>query len=172
MKEWRLGRKKDTRRCPCVGGATRTASSRLSEGPIPHDVSKTKMPTLCVSIFILEAPPGIGPGMKVLQTSALPLGYGAVFCCLVILSKYMRFVKPFFFFYSDFLSGAQKREMKIKAQALHIINSIGNCISSTQSVASHQVAEENARLCRDDMLAKGEMIYALKRNDIPSLRLG
>ena len=28
---------------------------------------------------ILEAPPGIGPGIKVLQTSALPLGYGAVF---------------------------------------------------------------------------------------------
>ena len=27
----------------------------------------------------MEAPPGIGPGMKVLQTSALPLGYGAVF---------------------------------------------------------------------------------------------
>ena len=27
--------------------------------------------------FALEAPPGIGPGMKVLQTSALPLGYGA-----------------------------------------------------------------------------------------------
>ena len=26
----------------------------------------------------LEAPPGIGPGMKVLQTSALPLGYGAL----------------------------------------------------------------------------------------------
>ena len=26
--------------------------------------------------FALEAPPGIGPGMKVLQTSALPLGYG------------------------------------------------------------------------------------------------
>ena len=25
----------------------------------------------------LEAPPGIEPGMKVLQTSALPLGYGA-----------------------------------------------------------------------------------------------
>ena len=25
----------------------------------------------------MEAPPGIGPGMKVLQTSALPLGYGA-----------------------------------------------------------------------------------------------
>ena len=28
-------------------------------------------------VFALEAPPGIGPGMKVLQTSALPLGYGA-----------------------------------------------------------------------------------------------
>ena len=27
--------------------------------------------------FILEAPPGIEPGIKVLQTSALPLGYGA-----------------------------------------------------------------------------------------------
>ena len=30
-------------------------------------------------LFTLEAPPGIGPGIKVLQTSALPLGYGAVF---------------------------------------------------------------------------------------------
>ena len=36
--------------------------------------------------------------MKVLQTSALPLGYGAVFSCLDILSKYMRFVKTFFIF--------------------------------------------------------------------------
>ena len=27
---------------------------------------------------VMEAPPGIGPGIKVLQTSALPLGYGAV----------------------------------------------------------------------------------------------
>ena len=31
-----------------------------------------------VLLFFLEAPPGIGPGMKVLQTSALPLGYGAI----------------------------------------------------------------------------------------------
>ena len=29
-------------------------------------------------VFRVEAPPGIEPGMKVLQTSALPLGYGAV----------------------------------------------------------------------------------------------
>ena len=28
-------------------------------------------------LLILEAPPGIEPGIKVLQTSALPLGYGA-----------------------------------------------------------------------------------------------
>ena len=29
--------------------------------------------------FRLEAPPGIGPGIEVLQTFALPLGPGAVF---------------------------------------------------------------------------------------------
>ena len=29
--------------------------------------------------FILEAPPGIGPGIEVLQTFALPLGHGAIF---------------------------------------------------------------------------------------------
>ena len=27
--------------------------------------------------LLLEAPPGIGPGLKLLQSSALPLGYGA-----------------------------------------------------------------------------------------------
>ena len=26
----------------------------------------------------MEAPPGIGPGIRVLQTRALPLGYGAM----------------------------------------------------------------------------------------------
>ena len=26
----------------------------------------------------MEAPPGIGPGIRVLQTRALPLGYGAI----------------------------------------------------------------------------------------------
>ena len=34
---------------------------------------------LAILTVLLEAPPGIGPGMKVLQTSALPLGYGALF---------------------------------------------------------------------------------------------
>ena len=31
------------------------------------------------ALFILEAPPGIGPGIEVLQTFALPLGHGAIF---------------------------------------------------------------------------------------------
>ena len=31
------------------------------------------------TVFVLEAPPGIGPGIRVLQTRALPLGHGAVF---------------------------------------------------------------------------------------------
>ena len=40
--------------------------------------SGTKTTRICdFGAAFLEAPPGIGPGMKVLQTSALPLGYGA-----------------------------------------------------------------------------------------------
>ena len=34
-----------------------------------------------VSCAFLEAPPGIGPGIEVLQTFALPLGHG-VFCTM------------------------------------------------------------------------------------------
>ena len=30
-------------------------------------------------LLFLEAPPGIGPGIEVLQTFALPLGHGAIF---------------------------------------------------------------------------------------------
>ena len=49
---------------------------------VPTDVGsnsfKRKDTALRVVSFLLEAPPGIGPGIKVLQTSALPLGYGAV----------------------------------------------------------------------------------------------
>ena len=39
-----------------------------------NDFLKQKNPAFA---GFLEAPPGIGPGIKVLQTSALPLGYGA-----------------------------------------------------------------------------------------------
>jgi hypothetical protein len=48
----------------------------------PFSGHKAKTPTLkklyqSWSTY-LEAPPGLEPGMKVLQTSALPLGYGAI----------------------------------------------------------------------------------------------
>ena len=45
----------------------------------PTWVASPKQKHPCWGAFVLEAPPGIGPGIKVLQTSALPLGYGAVF---------------------------------------------------------------------------------------------
>ena len=41
------------------------------------DASRQKKHSPLGAVLCLEAPPGIGPGMKVLQTSALPLGYGA-----------------------------------------------------------------------------------------------
>ena len=31
-------------------------------------------------LLFLEVPPGIEPGIEVLQTFALPLGHGTVFC--------------------------------------------------------------------------------------------
>ena len=47
----------------------------------PTWVASPKQKHPCWGAFVLEAPPGIGPGIKVLQTSALPLGYGAIFHC-------------------------------------------------------------------------------------------
>ena len=55
-------------------GAGRIHCARAFESP--QDPIKITTP-LDVVIF-MEAPPGIEPGMKVLQTSALPLGYGAI----------------------------------------------------------------------------------------------
>ena len=56
----------------------------------------------------------------------------------------------------------------------YITNSARNCISSTQRVVSHQAAG-NAR-CRVMIYNNGEAvvgdIHALRRDDIPSLRLG
>ena len=54
----------------------KTWKAGIFVGPSPDDLSKQKHP--CWGAFVLEAPPGIGPGIKVLQTSALPLGYGAL----------------------------------------------------------------------------------------------
>ena len=39
---------------------------------------KSKNPERCRIRDFLEAPPGIGPGIRVLQTRALPLGHGAI----------------------------------------------------------------------------------------------
>ena len=69
-----------------------SASSRAKRTSLPKETSRTK----CISrsaqaehivqkqkallsqcFLFLKAPPGIEPGIKVLQTSALPLGYGA-----------------------------------------------------------------------------------------------
>jgi|InofroStandDraft_1065614.scaffolds.fasta_scaffold03105_10 hypothetical protein len=36
----------------------------------------TDIPVFCR--FFMEAPPGFEPGIRVLQTRALPLGYGAI----------------------------------------------------------------------------------------------
>jgi hypothetical protein len=38
----------------------------------------------------MEAPPGFEPGMEVLQTSALPLGYGAAGCWVAALEGVAR----------------------------------------------------------------------------------
>ena len=57
--------------------------------------AKQKTPTRGV-FCALEAPPGIGPGMSVLQTRALPLGHGAGWNCLYIIAEEMTFVKRFF----------------------------------------------------------------------------
>ena len=56
--------------------ARRARRARFDERVAPPTNEKSNPVGLLRS---LEAPPGIGPGMKVLQTSALPLGYGAVF---------------------------------------------------------------------------------------------
>ena len=46
-------------------------------------------------LFVLEAPPGIGPGMRVLQTRALPLGHGAVLTTDSIIPRILGFVNAF-----------------------------------------------------------------------------
>ena len=44
--------------------------------PFRH-IGKEKR-SFCQEPFLLEAPPGFEPGVKLLQSSALPLGYGAI----------------------------------------------------------------------------------------------
>ena len=58
--------------------------------------------------FALEAPPGIGPGMRVLQTRALPLGHGAVLTTGILYHVFfvlsMLFRKIFLFLINYFIS--------------------------------------------------------------------
>ena len=35
------------------------------------------------ALILLEVPPGFEPGIEVLQTFALPLGYGTIFNCFL-----------------------------------------------------------------------------------------
>ena len=55
----------------------------------------------------MEAPPGIGPGMRVLQTRALPLGHGAGWNCLYIIAEEMVFVKRFFAILKKYSGGVR-----------------------------------------------------------------
>ena len=64
---------------PREAGFHREAISSTAGGFHPPKADLVEKSTSALQMcFFLEAPPGIGPGMKVLQTSALPLGYGAV----------------------------------------------------------------------------------------------
>ena len=70
-----------------AANADRIPRGARGTGDVGWHLQQKRTPDGCP--FLLEAPPGIGPGMKVLQTSALPLGYGAVCCrnCTALLEK-------------------------------------------------------------------------------------
>ena len=63
----------------------------------------------------LEVPPGFEPGIEVLQTFALPLGYGTIFSCFNIIAEKNAFVNRFFkiswnnLFHASFTAFFQKQ---------------------------------------------------------------
>lgn len=69
----------------------------LSPGRLPvpplGQIKKPILFALTAVMGLLEAPPGLEPGVKALQASALPLGYGAVYhiICVTTLSRYRIF---------------------------------------------------------------------------------
>ena len=74
------------------------------------------------AVFSLEATPGFGPGVEVLQTFALPLGYVAVFpLCSHIIADEFCFVKPFSAFVNFFVFLARG------ALCALLINSLCTC---------------------------------------------
>ena len=108
---------------------------RLSERPIPHDVSKMKNThAIAWVFFILEAPPGIGPGIRVLQTRALPLGHGAVSVpayytakralCQELFGIFFKFFSPFCVIGCLLQDMTSRRKACISSipQELHIIS--------------------------------------------------
>ena len=63
---------------PREAGFHRAAISSTAGGFHPPKADLAEKSTSATqTCFFLEAPPGIGPGIEVLQTFALPLGHGA-----------------------------------------------------------------------------------------------
>ena len=91
-------------------GSRATSRTVGSDGVVEQQKRKGH---LWVSLSFLEAPPGIGPGIEVLQTFALPLGHGALFVFNKrIISQRLTLVKGFlntFYLYLVGLSVSPKR---------------------------------------------------------------
>ena len=68
-------------------------------------------------LFFMEAPPGIEPGIRVLQTRALPLGYGAGWNCLYIIAEEMTFVKRFFAILKKYSGGVRDYPARTKRES-------------------------------------------------------
>ena len=67
----------------------------------------------------LEAPPGFGPGIRVLQTRALPLGHGAIFRMLYYYSRTRGFCQALFWKrWKEFCTGLVPFGVKPSAQAV------------------------------------------------------
>ena len=63
---------------PFKGDGWNQALKSLIEAAVNYAQAAKKMPKNISASFNLEAPPRLELGVKVLQTSALPLGYGAI----------------------------------------------------------------------------------------------
>ena len=92
------------------GFCARARRVRSDEGGVPPTQKRTLL-----GAFALEAPPGIGPGMKVLQTSALPLGYG-VFCTMWCIFK------PFLSIFALFPSKGNQLETSLETSLCSYYN--------------------------------------------------
>ena len=86
----------------------------------PTWVASPKQKHPCWGAFVLEAPPGIGPGIKVLQTSALPLGYGALSRIQKMYALYIKKMNAgFILFFNGAVYGARTRYLNLGKVALY-----------------------------------------------------